>query len=71
MKLKIRKLAKEREELTTRMNEVTTILAILAHRNNGILDIRREEYEGLPKAEFILTPSEDNIQVKLNYIDVK
>lgn len=68
-KLKIRKLIRENQILTERINQITAMLALVAHRDGGILSFGKEELKNLPEARFAILNKEDSIEMVLSYMD--
>lgn len=62
------KLEQQNKQLHQHIEEVTTVLAALVHRNDGSITITKKELFSTPDAEFVLSPTEEEVVLKLRYL---
>jgi hypothetical protein len=66
-KEKIRKLLRQREILTKRLNEMTGMLALLAHQNGGQVSFLKTDMAKLPDAYFQIESNNETVTLLLKY----
>lgn len=68
-KLKIRKLIRENEVLTRRLNDTTAMLALIAHERGGSVSFNEHDLLNLPEARFMVEKKEGAITLTLHYLE--